>query len=265
MSTTLPTWEVYAIKSKPAPQVTRQQTRLAMNPLPDCSNAKSKGSGRAACVANFFHGDYIKFTGKLTTADGNGVSGKVVKIFTRPPPGIEFNLLASNATDNDGRYEIVWKVKLPTLKQTYQETVKKRLSQPLLIFAMFEGDDKLSYAKSNMQAISIKVKDLLTIIRCDRAQHYVGDIAVVSVNFVEGFIYDGKIVYGESIDPDVINAKFDQKSVMLEKKKVGLYIFITPSMTGEVNHQLDIWPQKEGFNSYGAFHTMVLEDLRENK
>ncbi len=228
----------------------KARTQITMDPLPGCSDASR--SGRTTCTAAVFAGDDVKFSGKLMTADGEGIAQKSIKIYSRPPPGIEFTLLTSTVTGTDGSYEVVWNVKLPTFKQTYQETVKKRLSQPLVVFAVFEGNEKLAYAKSTFQAVTIMVKDLITTVKSDKTQYAAGETAVIFIGFFS---------FGDFIDPTVINAFFDGKSIVLEKKKEGSYVFITPSLTKE-HHQLAIMPQKEGFNANGAFYTIIVEGLR---
>lgn len=238
----------------------KARTQLTLDSLPGCTNSKPVGSGRASCTADVFVGDDVTLSGKLMTADGEDMPHKSIKIYAQIPAP-EAVLLVSAVTGSDGSYEVTWNVKLPDFKQTYQETVKKDLSQTLSIFAVFEGDEELGYTKSNIQGVSIKAKDLITTISADKTEYGAGERAVIFIGFVEGDIAEGKVLQGDFVDPTIIKAIFDNTPVELEKKKEGSYVFITPNLTKQ-HHQLFIMPEKEGFNANAAYYTIVVEGLR---
>jgi len=223
-------------------------TQLTMDPLPKLE---------------LFVGDELNFSGKLLNADGDGTPNKSIKIYAQTPTP-ESALLTSVTTGIDGSFEAIWHVKLP-IKHASQEEASRKKSpgQTVSIYAVFDGDEKLAGSKSKMQVITVKVKDLITIVKSDKTQYSAGEKATIFIAFREYCCVESDFAryYGDFVDPTTIKGSFDGNPLELQKKKEGSYIFITPNLTKE-HHQLIVVPQKEGFYVRVGYYTILIDGLR---
>jgi len=220
-------------------------TQLILDLPSECTNMLQ-------CNATFLAGDTVTFTGILTDSTGRFVPDVKINIYSFT--ATDAQLLASAVTERDGTFKTTWKAQF-TSKKVIGETFKQRINEVLTIFAKFEGDAKYAPSQSAKIIITVKIKDMITVVATDKKLYKKGDIALIFVNFIEAEIEAKNIRYGNFIDPDNMRVTYDNEPVQLSKKKTGSYTFVTPPLTIG-HHQLIINPAKEGYNNRVGFITV---------
>ncbi|MGH9877319.1 MAG: hypothetical protein ACRD5H_06750 [Nitrososphaerales archaeon] len=80
--------------------------------------------------------------------------------------------------------------------------------------------------------------EIVTALVADKESYEIGDAATFMVTFTD--------LEGNPINPDTIRAYYDGKLVQLEQLNVGLYTYVTPSLT-KSHHQLIVSADKQDF------------------
>lgn len=220
-------------------------TQITLDLPAECTNMMQ-------CNATYLPGDTVTFTGILTDATGRFVGDAKVNIYSFI--GMDSQLLTSAVTERDGTFKATWQAQFLG-KKVIGETFKQRINEVLTIFAKFEGNDKYAPSQSAKIVITVKIKDMLTVVATDKKLYKEGELAVIFVNFIEADIEGKNIRYGGFIDPNSMRVTYDNEPVLLSKKKAGSYTFITPPLTIG-HHQLVINPAKDGYNNRVGFVTV---------
>ena len=238
---TMPAFAAYVAqppKTKP--------TQLALDPLAECENLFQ-------CNAEFLAGYTVTFTGILTDNAGKFIPDATVNIYVFTATNIQ--LLTSAVTDVDGTFRTSWEAQFTETKSV-GETFKQQINQVLTLFAKFEGDETYSASQSGKMVITVKIKDMITVVATDKKLYREGETALIFVNFIEADFEGRSVEYGDFVDPDNMRVTYDSiQSIELSKKKTGSYTFVTPPLTVG-HHQLLINPAKDGYNNRVGFITV---------
>lgn len=201
-------------------------------------------------------GEKISFTGKLTTDDGTPIEEATVVVysFTAEPRLVP---IASIITDSDGEYEAEWEVQAVTTNKPDNDVTRKIPTQVVSIFAQYDGDDTYAPSKSKKSIVSIQPNSVKAFVNADKKAYGANESALVFIAFLDA---DNNF-----IDPDSIKADFAyiettstseslhesphiSISDKLEKKKVGSYTYVTPTLKAGHN-QIIVIPFKAGYNT----------------
>ncbi len=132
-------------------------------------------------------------------------------------------LLASTITELDGTFNTTWTTQFLD-KNRAGETFDQQISEILILFAKFEGDNRYATAQSDKMMVTIKIKDMITVAATDKLLYQSGNIAIIFVNLIEMDDSSEKIRYGNFVEPDNMRVTYDNETVHLSKKKLGSYI-----------------------------------------
>lgn len=207
------------------------------------------------CAAEFLVGDTVMFSGSLTTPDGTPIPSakiNIMKLTAKP----EVILIASGVTGIDGSYNISWTAQFTPREKAIQDVTKKFLTEDIVVFATFDGDDKYAPGKSGKMTATVDANQLITSINAEKRVYGSGESALLFIGFTDS--------RDQFIDPDSMRVLYDDHEVQAEKKKTGSYVVTTPSLTVE-HHQVMIIPQKAGYNIKNGFVTVQVSGFFSNK
>lgn len=224
---------------------TRSPSEISLDKIEQCLNTMQ-------CNAQLFTGETVSFTGTLVDADGTPIGDREVKIVALVPTPAIIEL-TTTTTDLIGTFTAEWTVQLLKEESATYDVTRQFQTETLEIFAMFEGDDEFAPSKSSKLSASVTVNSILTTMNSDKTLYNEGDSVLIFVAFIDS--------NDNFVDPDTINATWNNQPIELEKKKEGSYTFTIQNI--EKRHQqIIIVPQKEGYNLSTAYLTIIVSGLR---
>jgi hypothetical protein len=204
------------------------------------------------CNAHLMVGDTVTFTGTLTTEDGDPISGaqiEIIKFIPKP----ELVVIASGVTGIDGAYDLSWTAEFTEIEKAPQDVTKKMLSENVVIYADFAGDEGYGAARSGKNTAIIEASALKTLVNSDMNLYRQGDSALVFIAFLDSS--------DRFVDPDSIRVVLNEQEVEIEQKKTGSYTLSIPNLPKE-HTQLFVLPKKPGYNTENGFLTLIVDGLK---
>ncbi|MFQ5970576.1 MAG: hypothetical protein ACE5J2_08810, partial [Nitrososphaerales archaeon] len=197
-------------------------------------------------------GDEVTFNGVLTTEEGESIPEADINIikFTPKPEQV---VIASGVTGIDGDFELSWTAQLTETEKAPQDVTGKMLSETVVIYADFAGNDQFSASRSGKNTAVIQANEINTSVNSDKNLYTQGQSALVFLAFI-----DNKDNF---VDPDSLRVVLNDQEVEVEKKKAGSYTLTIPSLPKE-HMQLFVIPKKAGYNLENGFLTLIVDGLK---
>jgi len=199
-----------------------------------------------SCGAVFLVGETVRFTGQLTDEEGTPIPGAVINIvqlLAKPATVV----VASGVTGIDGDYDLTWTAEFTPTEKAFDDILKKDLTETVVFFAQYDGDDTYSSARTGKVTATVKANQIFTSVNAEKRVYGPGDSALIFLAFIDS--------NDEFVDPDSIRVLYDDQELKVEQKKTGSYTVVTPSLTVD-HHQVIVMPVKEGYNIENAFITV---------